>query len=82
MSDKNVKVKTGVVIWFDARKGFGFIDQDGSDEDIFLHWSNIQVDGFKTVKPNQKVTYELGENHRGAQAVNVVLHDIEEDNKE
>ena len=79
MVEENENVKTGVTIWFDARKGFGFIDQDSSEEDLFLHWSNIQVDGFKTVKPNQKVSYELGANHRGQQAVNVVLHEVLED---
>jgi CspA family cold shock protein len=69
----------GIVIWFDPSKGFGFVSQDDQEEDIFIHWSNIQVEGFKTVKPNQRVTYELGKNHRGVQAVNVVLGEILED---
>lgn len=77
--EKVVKTGTGIVIWFDSRKGIGFIDQDDSEEDLFLHYSNIQVDGFKTVKPNQKVSYEFGSNHRGQQAVNVVLHEVLED---
>ena len=73
---------SGVTIWFDAKKGFGFIKQDHSDEDMFLHWSNIDVEGFKTVKPNQRVTYEIGENHHGAQAINVVLHEVLEEDGE
>jgi CspA family cold shock protein len=69
----------GTIIWFDSKKGFGFIDQDSSEEDLFLHWSNIQIEGFKTAKPNQRVSYELGQNHRGQQAINVVLHEVLED---
>ena len=76
MSEENVEQYQGVVAWFDPKKGYGFVTQDNSEEDIFLHWSNIDVEGFKTVKPNQRVTYELGKNHRGVQAVNVVLHEV------
>ena len=82
MSNEENKVLGGLVIFFDPRKGYGFIKQDNSDEDMFLHWSNIQVDGFKTVKPNQRVTYELGKNHRGVQAVNVVPGEVLEEEKE
>jgi len=67
------EVLSGAVVWFDSCKGFGFINQDSSDEDIFVHWSNIDVEGYKTIKPNQTVNYELGENHHGVQAVNVVV---------
>ena len=81
MSEENKDVKTGVCVWFDAKKGFGFIAPDNNDEDIFLHWSNLEVEGFKTVKPNQKVSYELGKNHHGVQAVNVVVHEMAEENE-
>jgi len=64
---------TGVVIWFNSSKGFGFIKQDGAEEDIFVHWSNIVADGYKTVKADQTVEYEIGENHKGQQAVSVVV---------
>lgn len=73
MSEEKSEQYQGVVVWFDPKKGFGFIKQYHQDEDIFVHWSNISVEGFKTVKPNQTVTYELGKNHRGLQAVNVVV---------
>ena len=76
MSEEKKQYK-GTVIWFDSRKGFGFVSQDHDDKDIFLHYSNIQLDGFKTVKPDQIVLYELGENKVGQQAVNVILLDDE-----
>jgi CspA family cold shock protein len=65
MSDK---VLTAKVAWFDAKKGIGFITKEDGSGDLFVHWSNLQMEGFKTLKP---VSYELGENHRGPQAVNV-----------
>lgn len=79
---EEVKELGGVVVWFCGKKGFGFINQDHSEEDLFLHWSNIDVEGFKTVKPNQRVTYELGKNHHGSQAVNVILHEVLEEAEE
>ena len=76
MSDK---VLTGKVCWFDAKKGIGFITKDDGSGDLFVHWSNLQMEGFKTLKPNQFVSYELGQNHHGPQAVNVkVLEDAQE----
>ena len=71
-----VKVATGKCVWFDSRKGVGFISKDDGSGDLFVHWSNIAMEGFKTLKPNQPVSYELGENHKGVQAVNV--HILEE----
>lgn len=75
MSDQ---VKTGKVVWFDPKKGIGFISKDDGSGDLFVHWSNVDMEGFKTLKPNQVVSFELGENHRGSQAVQVkVLSDGE-----
>ena len=65
------KVLTGVVCWFDPKKGVGFITPDDGSKDQFVHYSNVQMEGFKTLKPGQKVSYSLGENHRGPQAVNI-----------
>lgn len=62
---------TGLVKWFNADKGFGFITrQDGSD--VFVHFSAIQGEGFKTLDEGQSVTFDVEEGQRGPQAVNVV----------
>lgn len=61
---------TGTVKWFNAEKGFGFIQQeDGSD--VFVHYSAIQGDGFKTLEEGQSVSFDIEEGQRGPQAVNV-----------
>lgn len=60
----------GTVKWFNAEKGFGFIQRDGGD-DVFVHFSAIQGDGFKSLEEGQKVTFEIVEGNRGAQAANV-----------
>ena len=80
MSEENVKEYQGTVVWFDARKGYGFVSVGSEGEDLFVHWSNVVVDGFKTLKPSQIVSYELGENHNGRQAINVkVIQDAPEE---
>ena len=61
----------GTVKWFNAEKGYGFITgEDGSD--IFVHFSAIQVDGFKTLDEGQEVSFDLTEGPKGKQATNVV----------
>lgn len=62
---------TGKVKWFNAEKGFGFITQDGGG-DIFVHFSAIKGDGFRTLEENQKVEFEVTQGAKGAQAENVV----------
>ena len=62
----------GVVKWFDPKKGYGFITYH-ENEEIFVHFTNIQGDGFKTLKENQQVQFEIKEGHRGLQAANVVV---------
>lgn len=60
----------GTVKWFNAEKGFGFISrEDGSD--VFVHFSAIQGDGFKTLEEGQPVTFDVEDSDRGPQAVNV-----------
>lgn len=63
-------MKTGTVKWFNAEKGFGFISVEGED-DVFVHFSAIQGDGFKTLEEGQKVEFEVTEGARGPQAANV-----------
>ncbi|MCU9613599.1 cold-shock protein [Caldibacillus lycopersici] len=61
---------TGKVKWFNAEKGFGFIEQEGGN-DVFVHYSAIQGDGFKTLEEGQEVSFDIEEGQRGPQAVNV-----------
>lgn len=60
----------GTVKWFNGEKGFGFITQEQGD-DVFVHFSAIQADGYKTLEEGQKVTFEVEEGQRGPQATNV-----------
>jgi len=61
---------TGKVKWFNAEKGFGFIEQEDGD-DVFVHFSAIQSEGFKTLEEGQDVEFEIVEGNRGPQAANV-----------
>ena len=64
-------MEQGTVKWFNADKGFGFITrEDGSD--VFVHFSAIQGEGFKTLEEGQKVSFEIVEGDRGPQAANIV----------
>ena len=64
-------VATGLVKWFNDSKGYGFICADGTERDIFVHYTAIQGDGFKTLAEGQKVDFELIEGPKGPQASNV-----------
>ena len=60
----------GTVKWFNSEKGFGFITQEQGD-DVFVHFSAIQADGYKTLEEGQKVNFDVEEGQRGPQATNV-----------
>lgn len=62
---------TGLVKWFNDAKGYGFIQQEGGDRDVFVHYTAITGDGFKTLTEGQKVDFELIEGPKGPQAANV-----------
>ena len=62
---------TGTVKWFDAKKGYGFIEREDGD-DVFVHFSAIQEEGFKSLEDGDEVEFEIVEGDRGPQAENVV----------
>ena len=62
---------TGTVKWFNDSKGFGFITPDDGGEDLFAHFSAIQMNGFKTLKEGQKVQFEVTQGPKGKQASNI-----------
>lgn len=64
------KMPEGKVKWFNEKKGFGFISTDDG-EDIFIHYSEIESDGFKTLTQDQRVTFEIKEGPKGLQAIHV-----------
>ena len=64
------QMEQGKVKWFNADKGFGFIEREGG-EDVFVHFSAIQIDGFKSLDEGQSVTFEVEQGQRGLQATNV-----------
>ena len=65
------KYATGTVKWFNDAKGYGFITPDDGGEDLFAHFSAIKMDGFKTLKQGQRVTFDLKEGEKGKQADNI-----------
>ncbi|CAM3893355.1 MULTISPECIES: cold-shock protein CspD [Bacillaceae] len=64
-------MQNGKVKWFNNEKGFGFIEVEGG-EDVFVHFSAIQGEGFKSLEEGQEVSFEIVEGNRGPQAANVV----------
>ncbi len=64
-------IYSGKVKWFDGKKGYGFIEREDGD-DVFVHFSAIQQDGFKNLEEGQEVEFEIVEGDRGPQAENVV----------
>lgn len=65
-------VETGIVKWFNSEKGFGFITRENK-EDIFVHFSEIKMDGYKKLDEGQKVEFETAQGKKGLTAVNVIV---------
>ena len=63
----------GTVKWFNAQKGYGFITNESTGEDVFVHFSGIAGEGYKSLEEGQNVTFDITEANRGLQAVNVTV---------
>ncbi len=73
MSEKEVYY--GAVKWFSNSKGYGFIEPDNGTKDIFIHWSNVSMEGYKTLKTGDRVLYSTIEGDKGPNAVDVQVTD-------
>jgi CspA family cold shock protein len=62
---------TGRVKWFDDRKGYGFIEQEDGGQDVFVHFSALQGEGYKTLEEGQSVEFDIVQGEKGPQAANV-----------
>ncbi|WP_026544680.1 cold-shock protein [Arthrobacter sp. 35/47] len=63
----------GTVKWFNAEKGYGFITVDEGGADVFVHWSSIEMEGYRALDEGQRVEFEIGEGQKGPQAEAVRL---------
>src|ERR1700761_9331342 len=68
---RKISMTQGTVKWFNSEKGFGFIAPDGGAKDVFVHHSEIQSNGFRTLEENQRVQFEITQGPKGPQAVGV-----------
>lgn len=68
---KRISMAQGTVKWFNAEKGFGFIAPEDGSADVFVHYSEIQGSGFRTLEENQRVEFEVGQGTKGPQATGV-----------
>jgi len=69
---EEVLMTNGTVKWFNAEKGFGFIEQDGGGPDVFAHFSNIASEGYRELREGQRVSFEVTQGQKGPQASNIV----------
>ncbi|MBJ9976518.1 cold shock domain-containing protein CspD [Pseudomonas sp. S75] len=70
---------SGKVKWFNNAKGYGFINEEGKTEDLFAHYSAIRMDGYRTLKAGQLVTFEIIQGPKGLHAVNIAAARSESD---
>ena len=65
-------MEKGLVRWFNNKKGYGFLQKESDGKDIFVHYSAITMEGYKTLNTNDKVTFDVVDGEKGPQAANVV----------
>ena len=80
VAEKTIGAVSGTVKWFNNAKGYGFIVADGSDEDMFAHYSSITMDGYKTLKAGQAVTFDTKAVENGIHAINISTIEETSDN--
>lgn len=68
-------MSTGTVKWFNAAKGYGFIEPEGGGDDVFVHYSAIKAEGYRTLNEGQSVTYESEQGPKGSHATEVVVQE-------
>jgi CspA family cold shock protein len=68
---EEIGMAQGTVKWFNSEKGFGFISPEDGGSDVFVHYSEIQGNGFRTLEENQRVEFEVGQGQKGPQAQSV-----------
>jgi CspA family cold shock protein len=69
---EEINMASGTVKWFNAEKGFGFIEQEGGGPDVFAHYSNIATQGFRELLEGQKVSFDIAQGQKGPTAENIV----------
>jgi CspA family cold shock protein len=72
-------MEKGLVRWFNNKKGYGFLQKESDGKDIFVHYSAITMEGYKTLKTNDKVTFDVVDGEKGPQAANVVAVGVSAD---
>ena len=69
--------KFGHIMWFKNEKGFGFLRPEGAsqEEEMFFHWTQLEMEGYKTIEPETRISFEIDHNHRGPMAVKIRAED-------
>ena len=69
-------MEQGSVVWFNSARGFGFIHPDNGGKDLFVHFSALQMDGYKKLEPDQRVEFEVVQGDKGPQAERVLVIEV------